>query len=48
MGHRSTQGHRRSVLARIFARRKDDSQESSLVKGSTSTDDSNQPKISVK
>jgi hypothetical protein len=46
--HRSTQGRRRSLLARLFARRKNDSQESSLVKGSTSTDDSNQPKTSVK
>lgn len=43
----STQSHRRSVLARLFARRKNDSQESSLVKGSTSTDDSNLNRTTV-
>lgn len=39
---------RRSVLARIFARRKTDSQESSLVKGSSSPDDSNSNRTTVK
>lgn len=42
------QTHRRSVLARLFARRKTDSQESSLVKGSSSPDDSNSNRISVR
>ncbi|CAF3563953.1 unnamed protein product [Adineta steineri] len=45
--HHLTESHRRSILARLFARRKNDSQESTLVKGSSSTDDSNQPKTSA-
>ena len=44
----SSEGRRRSVLARLFARRKQDSQESTLVKGSSSTDDSNQARASVR
>ena len=45
--HRSKPSRHHSIFARLFARRKNNSQESSLVKGSTSTDDSNQPKTSV-
>ncbi len=48
IAHPTSQGHRRSILARIFTRRKRDSQESALVKGSTSTDDSNQNRTTVK
>ncbi|CAF1600566.1 unnamed protein product [Adineta ricciae] len=44
---RSTGCRRRSVLAGLFARRKQDSQESTLVKGSSSTDDSNQARAST-
>ena len=43
-----SQGRRRSILARLFARRKNDSQESSLFRGSTSTDDSHQNKPLVR
>lgn len=45
--HSTVQNRRRSVLARIFARQKHDSQESTLVKGSSSTEDSNQNRPSV-
>lgn len=48
MDQHLTRRHRPSVLTRLFSKRKKDSQESSLVKGSTSTDDSNTPKASVK
>ncbi|UJR26618.1 hypothetical protein I4U23_007937 [Adineta vaga] len=47
MDHHPTEGRRRSVLARLFARRKQDSEESTLVKGSSSTDDSNQARTST-
>lgn len=43
----STTTRRRSLLARIFSKRKQDSQESSLCKGSISTDDSNLAKTST-
>ena len=45
--HRPVYSHRRSILSRIFAKRKTDSQESALVKDSISTDESNQPRTAV-
>ena len=44
---RPPEGRRRSVLTKLFARKKTDRQESTLVKASTSLDDSNPQKSSV-